>query len=236
MIPFRAVLVALLLALAAVASAADKVDQRRNNNEERHLRSEQRGLQHFPYLKTASIAPEQTVEEDTEVVTVESALETAPGENEVTEVTRNTPLEDDLKMRFNKFEMLDETAQKPILSAEDYPLTEDMSERLRYESNAYSVVTLSDVRMRDHNVMHYIEAVGGLPSMPTKNMTDAYWQEFKAVVKRSRDRQLGRLPPSGAFRAPRLWENMNAAEVAEAVHDEVGTDSIKGICACCREL
>jgi hypothetical protein len=122
-------------------------------------------------------------------------------------------------LRFNKFEMY-EDREKPTLTAADYPLSEAMARTLSYWSNAYSVVTEADYGMKGHDIEHYIEAVGGYPARPSKNSSDPYWDDFKTVVRRVRDRQLGKLPPKSVFHPPRLWAKMNVTEVTAAVHDE----------------
>jgi len=223
------VVIFLLLAFAAVASAADKAEKRQRGNKERRLRADHRDLQYFTSIQTAAALPQeaeafpqQAAEADPQVaVTVESALETPASEESSEQLPLTTSAKADIGLRFNKFEMLNDSDEKPDLSEDDYPLSKEMAHKLSYDSSAFSVVTDDDVRMKNDDVKHYIEKVGGLPPRPTKNMNDPYWQEFKIVIKRVRDRQLGKLPPSGAFRPPRLWENLNATEVAMAVHDEV---------------
>lgn len=215
----------LVCCLASMALAASGKSREKKNKERNHLRSDHRDLQHFPYLKTAAIPVQPAAEkeeEETEVVTVESAL-TTPAENDENSPSSEESSGVDIGYAFNKWTMYpSEYDGEPFtLTREDYPLDDDMAHTLAYKSNAYSVVTQKDVRMEDHDVTHYIEGVGGLPPRPTTDPKDPYWNEFKEVVKRSRGRQLGRLPPAGIFRPPRLWENFNATEVAEAVHDEV---------------
>lgn len=216
--------VLVLLSLAAVVvSASDETGERKQSN---HLRTDQRDLQHFPYLKTAELPPQQAAESDPEpsttVVTIESELKTPANEGEAGDDEESSGEQEEIGFRFNKFTMYPEYSGPDFtLSANDYPLSEEMALTLSFESNAYSVVTENDVRMKDHDIEHYIEAVGGYPPRPTKNPSGQYWQELKEVVKRVRGRQLGKLPPRGIFRPPRLWENFNATEVAEAVHDEV---------------
>lgn len=216
------------LALLIVTSAEHASDEQLQNDgkEEKSLRSDQRHLQHFPYLKTADLPAQQAAEKpdgNASVVTIESALVTTTeeqgtnGENgSVNSKERSGTVS---ALRFNKFNMY-ENRVKPTLTAADYPLSEALARTLSYGSNAYSVVTSADYRMKGHDIEHYIEAVGGYPARPSKNPNSPYWRAFKIVVKRVRARQLGQLPPKSAFHPPRLWAKLNATEVAQAVHDE----------------
>lgn len=139
---------------------------------------------------------------------------------------RNAPAVD-MGYRFNKFEMYPEyEGEGVILKAPDYPLSEDMARTLSQSSNAYSVVTGNDFRMRDHDVKHYIDLAGGVPPRPSPDPKAAYWQEFKQVVERQLDRRNGELPPESILKLPTLWNGYNAVQVAEAVHDEVSTSAL----------
>lgn len=128
----------------------------------------------------------------------------------------------DMGLRFNKFTMYPEyNGPEFVLTAPSYPLSADMANTLSYESNAYSVVTQSDVRMEGHDIEHYIAAAGGYPPRPSPDPNAPYWPEFREVVERQLDRLNGKLPPKSIFNPPILWESFNATQVAEAVHDEV---------------
>lgn len=217
----------LLAFIAVMAAASDAINERveeAKNDREKQLRSDHRDLQQFPDIKTAAAVPvpQQANAEnvDANVITIESALKTGDETNkeETDEEEEKVTSKNELGYRFNKFQMYPEYVGEAFtLTASDYPLSDDVSHTLAFDSNAYSVVTDHDYRMKGHDIEHYIEAVGGYPARPG---TDAYWREFREVVKRARARQLGRLPAKGAFRPPRLWAKMNAIEVADAVHDE----------------
>jgi membrane-associated phospholipid phosphatase len=96
-----------------------------------------------------------------------------------------------------------------------------MSYNLRYYSSAYSVVTTDDFEMQGHDIEHYIEAVGGYPTMPSNDPYSAFWKEdLEVVVKTQIDRRAGKLPDPSVFTLPDLWKDWTAYEVAESVHDE----------------
>jgi hypothetical protein len=65
----------------------------------------------------------------------------------------------------------------------------------------------------------YIMASGGYPTMPNSDPNHPYWEEFNHVLEWQIARRFN-VNPNAMFRLPDLWREMNAAEVAEAVHDE----------------
>ena len=210
--------VILLLAVVVVASAENRKEKRLNTL------SDHRQAQELAHISFVQSDKEVGAEAASHVVDQAAAINPEQ-KNEVAENKGGEVVnENELGLRFNKFKMYaDYQGPNITLTSKDYPLSDDMAHTLSYESSAYSVVTYHDFEMIGHDIEHYIEAVGGYPPRPTNHYFDPYWHEFKEVVKRSRGRQLGNMPPSQVFVPPRLWEKFNVTEVAEAVHNEVRT-------------
>ena len=144
------------------------------------------------------------------------------------EVGRTGGNADDMGLRFNKFQMYpDYEGPNFTLKAPDFPLSNETAPILSYESNACSVVTDYDFKMKGHDIKHYIEAVGGEPPRPSSNPDSPYWPLFREVTQRQIERREGKLPPSSDYVAPKLWENFSVAEIAEAVHNEVSACYLK---------
>lgn len=123
--------------------------------------------------------------------------------------------------RFDKFEMYDGEEKPNMQSTSAYPMSQEVTTLLRYHSNAYSVVTPQDYRMKGHDVTHYIEKVGGYPARPTTDRNSEYWAQFKFVCEMQLLRRQGKLPDDAKiWTPPALWENDDAYKVAEKVHDE----------------
>lgn len=129
--------------------------------------------------------------------------------------------------RFAKFEMYDNKQKPNMQYTGAYPLPEDISTLLRYHSNAYSVVTPQDYRMKHHDVTHYIDKAGGYPARPSTDLYSEYWEQFRFVCQVQLDRRQGRLPSDAKiWTPPDLWANETAPEmVAEKVHDEFPGDN-----------
>lgn len=123
--------------------------------------------------------------------------------------------------RFEKFSMYDNKEKPNMQSTSAYPMSTEVSTLLRFHSNGYSIMTDEDYRMKGHDIEHYIEAVGGYPPRPSKDLNDKYWEEFRVVCQMQLLRRNEQLPDDQSiWRAPDLWKEFSAYEVAEAVHDE----------------
>jgi hypothetical protein len=98
--------------------------------------------------------------------------------------------------RYKKFDRY-ENQEKSVAS---YPMSEALSTLLRYHSNAFSVVTSQDYEMRGHDVMHYIDKVGGYLPRPTANLENEYWEQFRFVCQMQMLRRAENLPSD-----PKIW-------------------------------
>lgn len=148
----------------------------------------------------------------------EQALKAADEQEEtIVRASLEEPNPNDTGHRFSKFEMV-EGKSKPEMKASSYPMSLEVSTMLRFYSNAYSVVTDNDFEMRNHDVTHYIEKVGGYPPRPSKDPQDPYWQQFRYVAETQLLRRDDQLPDD--WYPPDLWKGLSAYEVAELVHDE----------------
>jgi hypothetical protein len=127
--------------------------------------------------------------------------------------------EDDMGLRFNKFEMLN--GSDVTLDWKDYPLNDRLGSKLRYESNAISVILKDDFDVKDVCINKYIRAVGGYPAFPSNDTKSAFWPELFNVVRTQIARRNGVLPNPSVFTLPDLWKGWNVDQVGEAVHDEV---------------
>ena len=128
--------------------------------------------------------------------------------------------EDDLGIRFNKFEMTNAYGERPVhLTWKNYPLDEDMVYKLSHYSTIASLVMLDDYEVEDICIEHYIDKIGGYPSFPSHNPRSPFWRDFGEVVEAQKLRLRGQIP--SFFVLPDLWQGWTAAQVAEAVHSEV---------------
>jgi len=127
---------------------------------------------------------------------------------------------DDLGIRYNKFQMTEEYFGRSVyLTWKDYPLKEEMAYKLSHYSTGESLVMPGDYEANGVCIEDYIHAIGGYPSFPSSNPTSLFWDELEEVVEAQELRLQGLLP--SFFVLPDLWQNFTAAEVAEAVNDEV---------------
>lgn len=127
---------------------------------------------------------------------------------------------DDLGIRFNKFEMTDDYKGRPVyLTWNDYPMSDELAYNLSHYSTTESLVTPHDYEAKGVCIEHYIHAVGGYPTFPSKNPNSSFWDELQEVVVAQELRLQDRIP--GVFVLPELWQGWTAEEVAESVHDEV---------------
>ena len=154
----------------------------------------------------------------------------------------------DLNFRFNKFSFTDDNGNDFIpdfmpLGAKDYPIRDEtIAWALKNQSNAVSVLCDGDPALNPNHqtkVHHYLNAIGGLPTMPRVPSADVhhldrdddeFWNEFRHVTQL----QLGRrnnMAPATIMRGPDLWMQPSAFgnnvvhsssihQVAMAVHNE----------------
>lgn len=126
----------------------------------------------------------------------------------------------DMGIRFNKFEMEEDYIGHPVkLDWRNYPLDESMAYKLSHYSNVESLVMPDDYEVNGVCIEHYIDAVGGYPVFPESHPNSPFWDELQEVVDAQELRLRGQIP--SFFVLPDLWKRFSAAEVAEAVHDEV---------------
>lgn len=125
---------------------------------------------------------------------------------------------DDMGYRFNKFRMLDGT--ELVLDWNDFPLSKNMANTLQHKSDGYSVITNDDFEVKNACLDKYIQALGGYPTMPSKDPNATYWTDLEIVVRAQMDRQKGKLPPPRVLTLPKLWENFTVSDVGEAVNGE----------------
>lgn len=130
----------------------------------------------------------------------------------------------DLGIRFNKIDFY-EDANPPLgidltpLSARTFPLSEGTASWLR-QTRAISVIRDQDCHECSIETVELIAEVGGLPSYPTDNPDDPFWDELLEVVRVQQGRRMG-VVPTTYMRLPTIWEDYDIHKVAEAVHDEV---------------
>lgn len=127
---------------------------------------------------------------------------------------------DDLGIRCNKFEMADDYDGYPIhLDWRDYPMSDDLAYKLSHYSTTESLVTHHDYETKGVCISHYIDEIGGYPTFPSKDPKSEFWDDLEEVVKAQKLRLRGKIP--SFFTLPDLWRGWTAAQIAEAVHDEV---------------
>ena len=131
-----------------------------------------------------------------------------------------TQVDGDLNIRFNKIPFPGGAPSGFFpLEATDYPVRGETADMLQTQSRGASVVLADDFELHKEQPGDYIQAIGGLPSMPNTDPNHEFWAELQEVV----DMQVARknnVNPSSIFRLPNLWEGYSIARVADAVHDE----------------
>lgn len=134
----------------------------------------------------------------------------------------------DLNVRFNKFEAFEpmsETAKKVLpLGKWDYPISQNskVSEFLKEETTAASVVNVRTDFEVIYNVRELISIIGGEPQHPKKDENASYWEKLREVVQMrgKNDTKPASTELSGQMQLPLRWEEYTVYDVAEAVHDE----------------
>ena len=139
------------------------------------------------------------------------------------------PDANDMGFRFNKIWFPDEgvhpdNAHLPLY-ANDYPIDASTASWLR-STNVHSLVTDDNCFKCVATMQELVDYVGGLPSYPSRDGSDEYWEELQHVTWVQLLRRAG-TDPALLMPLPDLWEGYSAEQVAEAVHDEVpGTNHI----------
>jgi len=135
---------------------------------------------------------------------------------------------DDLNVRFNKFDALDEDNEevKKILPLGkfDYPISKNkkVSRILKEDTTAASVVNSKKDYEVIYSVRGLIDDVGGEPDHPEKRIGAAYWDKLKEVVemREKDDDELASTGLNDTMQLPLRWKDYTVYDVAEAVHDE----------------
>lgn len=130
-----------------------------------------------------------------------------------------SPTPPELDIRFNKFSHSDSELDFAPLGINDYPMRGSIAEYLKGNTEAWSIVTDGDPGLSAQSPSHYIDLIGGLPSMPSNGEAE-FWNEFRQVLNTQINRRLGIAPLQSEFTPPALWGGMDVHGVAEAVHDE----------------
>ena len=133
--------------------------------------------------------------------------------------------DDVIDIRFNKITYINGTpplGDSPLpLTAVHYPVTLQTAEFLR-QTTAVSVIQQDDCGECDIPPEDLLRAIGGLPSHPPfhPNPNDPYWAQLLEVIQVQQGR-LNDADPRLFMPLPKIWDDYDIHQVAEAVHDEV---------------
>lgn len=147
----------------------------------------------------------------------------AVGLGEDTLIQRSVLEDDDLGIRFNIIRKYENYSGPDILTAQDFPLSNELaytlchhSGALCHHSGAASMITMDDYELAGINLEDYVQAAGGYPTMPSRDPDAEYWNDLGIVVKAQIDRRNGVKP---TFTLPDFMKDWSANQVAESVHD-----------------
>lgn len=127
----------------------------------------------------------------------------------------------DLGMRFSKIVFpagMPSEGHLP-LDADDYPISPNTASWLR-ESIVVSLVVDAECFQCPMPIADAIDRLGGLPTYPSKDPDDPFWDELMHVTWVQHQRSYG-VDPHILLPLPSQWDHMTVDEVAEAVHDEM---------------
>ena len=139
-------------------------------------------------------------------------------------------LQDRINIRFDKITYVDgipPPGDNPRpMTARDYPITLPTADFLR-QTEAVSVIQQDDCGECDIPTRDLIRAIGGLPTHPprTPNRSDPYWDDLYEVIEVQQGR-LDDADPTLYMPLPKIWEDFDIHQVAEAVHDEVRNSAV----------
>ena len=147
----------------------------------------------------------------------------------------NNPM--DINVYFNKFDNVNgiPTGPSPLpMDRDDYPLT-DIAYNYLLQTDASSVTRNANCGLCNYLTPELIDAVGGPPRHPSMDPQDAVWDELLEVII-VQQKRIALDPVSEVMPVPRIWQGLDLAEIAEAVHDEVSPCSVCLLCYVWRDM
>jgi membrane-associated phospholipid phosphatase len=118
------------------------------------------------------------------------------------------------------------------LTKEDYPIQGDIATVLKTLTNAASPLLPNDPEVKNEPILPkkgkklnqkaftYLGYLGELPTYPTTDSTDPFWEEFRFVVEYQVARR-NNDPASTLFTLPDIWANLTTlSQVAQVVNND----------------
>jgi membrane-associated phospholipid phosphatase len=147
----------------------------------------------------------------------------------------------DLNIRYSKTPFVNASlaAYYLPLHKKDYPIQGNLAHVLKTETLAASPILANDPEVQGEPVFpgdvpptkgqphvpggpggySYVSALGSLPTFPTSDSNDPFWEDFRVSVQYQTARR-NNDPTSTLFTLPDIWSGFNLSQVAAAVHND----------------
>jgi hypothetical protein len=133
----------------------------------------------------------------------------------------NFGLSKDLGIRFNKVAIdprFNSSEIKLPLTSHDFPIQLETFRWLRYMI-ASTVVIPQSCFDCPWDFDELIDTIGGMPTYPSTDETNPFWEELAHVSKIQKLRREG-VNPTQIMPLPDIWKDKTIDDIAEAVHDQ----------------